>query len=325
MNVTGFLVRRLVLGVLVLFVACSGSFFLFASQYLPLRGTPLLHDYWRWLRGLPTGHSLSHGLLGPLLPSVIPALGRTASLLAMTLVLVLVLALVIGCVSASTRGSMLDVVLRAVSYLGWAVPAFLLALVLQQTVGKVAGGSGLGWFPIAGWAGECPGGLGVDLHTFRCPAAGTGLTYVGHVLDHLVLPAFALAAGFVGLHARYLRASLIESLDAPFATVARGKGLPERKVVLRHALRNSGATFLAAILTDFGSIFGASLAVDWVFHLGGLGALFVGSLKLNVDASVPLDTYAMEFLLLIGGVCVLLASILSELAAGLLDPRTELR
>lgn len=252
---------------------------------------------------------------------MIPALGRTAALLAMTMVVVLVFALLIGCVSASTRGSMLDIVLRCFTYLGWAIPAFLLALVLQQTVGKVAGGSGLGWFPIAGWAGKCPGGLGIDLHTFRCPAAGTGLTYVGHVVDHLVLPAFALAAGFVGLHARYLRASLIESLDAPFATVARAKGLPERKVVLRHALRNSLATFLAAILTDFGAIFGASLAVDWVFHLGGLGSLFVAIL--NINSTVPfLDTYAMELLLLIGGAWVLLASILSEVAVGLLDPRT---
>jgi peptide/nickel transport system permease protein len=322
--VTVFLLRRVVLGIAVLFIACSASFFLFASQYLPLRGTPLGSDYWRWLRGLPTGRSMSHGLSGPLLPYVVPAFGRTAALLGMTLVVVLVFALLIGFASAAARGSVLDVALRGLSYLGWAVPSFLLALVLQQTVGKVAGGSGLGWFPIAGWAGKCPGGLGIDLHTFTCPAAGTGVSYVWHVVDHLVLPAVAIAFGFVGLHARFLRTSLIESLDAPFATVARAKGLPERTVVLRHAGRNSLATFLAAILSDFGAIFGASLAVDWVFRLGGLGSLFVGIL--NVNSTVPfLDTYAVELLLLIGGGWVLLTSILGEVAVGFLDPRTELR
>jgi peptide/nickel transport system permease protein len=324
LKVAGFLLRRLVLGVVVLFVASSASFFFFATKYLPLRDTPPLHAYWSWLSGLPTGHSLSHGLFGPLLPTVVPALAHTTALLAMTLVLVVALGLLLGCAAALTCGTVADPVLRGLSYLGWAVPAFLLALVLQQTVGKVAGGFGLGWFPVGGWAGQCPNGLGTDLHTFRCPAAGTGATYVWHVADHLILPSFALATGFVGLHGRYLRASLIESLDAPYTTVARGKGLPERTVVLRHALRNSLATFLTAILTDFGAIFGASLAVDFVFQLRGLGSLFVA--LLNVNSTVPsIDAYAVELLFLIGGAFVVLASLAAEAALGLLDPRVRLQ
>lgn len=318
-----FLVRRLVLGLVALLVASSVSFCFFASEYLPLRSTPLLHAYWTWLRGVPSGHSLSHGLFGPMLPVVLPAAGHTLALLGTTLVLVVVLAVGLGCLAAASRGSTLDLVLRTVSYVAWGVPAFLLGLALQQTLTKAGGGQRLGWFPVGGWAGQCPGGLGIDLHTFTCPAAGTGLTYVGNVLYHLTLPAVALAAGFVGFQSRYLRASLLDALDSPYIVVARAKGLPERSVILRHALRNSLITFVPALFTDFGAIFGASLAVDVIFSFDGLGTLFVRVLDLNGAAPV-LDTYAMQLLLLIGGVLVLAASLLGELGVGLLDPRVRL-
>jgi len=320
-----FVARRLLVGVVVLFVAASAAFCFFASQYLPLRETPLLSAYWHWVQGLPTGRSLSHGVLyGRLLPAVIPALEHTLALLGMTLVLVVVLSVGIACVAAASRGSVLDFLLRAASYAAWAMPAFLVALVLQQLVGKVAGGPGLGWFPVAGWAGQCPGGLGIDLHTFKCPPAGSGFAYVGNAAYHLTLPAFALAAGFVGLHSRYLRSSLLDALDSPYVTVARGKGLPEHTVVLRHALRNSLASFTSALFSDFGAIFGASLAVDWVFQLRGLGWLFVALLNLNSTVPV-IDAYALELLLLLGGACVLVASLLGDLVVGLLDPRVGFR
>lgn len=318
-----FLVRRVALAVVVLLTMSFASFCFFASTYLPLKGTPLFPAYWRWLRGVPTGNSLGHGLLGPLWPVVVPAVAHTLVLLALSLVFVVVVAVALGCLAAASRGSALDVMLRVGSYLGWAVPPFILGLVLQQTLGNATGGSGLGWFPAGGWAGECPGGLGIDLHTFRCPSVGTGVTFVGNTLWYLMLPAIALAVGFIGLHSRYLRSSLTGVLDAPYITTARAKGVSERQVILRHALRNSLITFVPALVNDFGAIFGASLAVDLLFSLNGLGTLFVR--VLNVSGGAPiLDTYAMQLLLLIGGVLVLTASVLGELAVGLLDPRVNL-
>jgi peptide/nickel transport system permease protein len=290
---------------------------------MPLKGTPLLQAYWRWLRGVPTGQSLSKGLFGPIAPVVLPAMAHTLVLLAFTFVLVVVFAVALGCLSVVGRGTAFEFALRATSYLGWAVPPFILGLVLQQTVGKAAGSSGLGWFPTGGWAGECPGGIGIDLHTFRCPSAGSGMTYIGNTLWHLMLPAIALAVGFVGLHSRYLRSALLTVLDAAYITTARAKGLSERQLLFRHALRNSLITFVPALLNDFGAIFGASLAVDLIFSLNGIGTLFVQVLNVNATAPV-LDTYAMQVLLLIGGVLVLAASLLGELAVGLLDPRVKL-
>lgn len=336
-GVAAFLVRRLAFGIVALFLGLSASFFFWASQYPPLKGTPLLHDYWLWVRGIPSGHSFTHGLFqqaqvnavvpgsAPILSIVATPLARTLLLLALTLVVVLLVTVVLACVAAARRGSTLDLFLRTGSYAAWAVPGFVLATVLQEAFGRIPGGWGLGWFPYVGWAGECPNGQGIDPHNFQCPAPGTGLTHVGLVLDHLALPAAALAFGFIGLHARYLRSSLLDALAAPYVTVARGKGLTERALLLRHGLRNALVTFVPALLSDFGAIFGAALVVDYIFQLGGLGSLFVGMLALNVDALVPIDTYQMQLILLFAGALMLTASLLGEAAVGLLDPRARPR
>lgn len=325
----GFLLRRLGFGLIALFVGLTGSFFFFTLKYWPVTPTttnpPALHAYWMWLRGVPSFHSFDRGVFGgpSLLSEVGSAFGRTLLLLALTLLIVLAVAIPLGYLAATKRGSVVDLVLRISSYAVWAVPGFLMATILQEAFGRIPGGWGLGWFPYVGWAGECPNGQGIDAHNFQCPAAGTGLTHIGLVLDHLALPAIALAFGFIGLHARYLRNSLLDALDAPHVMVARGKGLTERTLTLRHGLRNALVTFVPAVVSDFGLLLGAALAVDYIFMLGGMGTFFINALKLNVDAFAPVDTNAMQFILLLGGGLMITCSILGEVALWMLDPRSR--
>lgn len=306
-------------------MALSLSFFYFASKFLPLRGTSTLHAYWVWLKGIPTGRSLLHGLLYPhLMPMVGAAFGRTMLLLALSLVIVVLIAVPVGCISAATNGSALDFVLRLGTYVAWAVPGFVVAIVLQDGFGRIPGGWGLGWFPPVGWAGNCPNGQGVDQHNFQCPAAGHGLMHVGQVLYHLTLPALALALAFVGMNARYLRAALVDALDAPHVTVARAKGLTERSLLVHHGLRNAFVTFVPALVSGLGLIFGAALVVDYIFQLGGIGTLFINLLQYTTDGIVDVDTYALQFLLLLGAAVLLASSVLSEAVVALLDPRMRL-
>jgi peptide/nickel transport system permease protein len=143
-----------------------------------------------------------------------------------------------------------------------------------------------------------------------------------NVLRYVALPAATLAVGFVGLHGRYLRSTLVETLSEPFITTARAKGLAERHVLVRHALRASLATFVSVMLADFGSVFGAALAVDWIFKLNGLGSLLLHQFP-NVDQQVPVDTYLLEVLLIITAAFVLVFSMLSELATRWFDPRAR--
>ena len=317
-----FVLRRLVLGLVVIFVAWSGSFLILASHFEPLHSTPVLHAYWVWLRGMPSGRSLTTGLLqGHLLPLVGAAFGRTMLLIALTLVIVLVIAIPVGCLAAATRGSALDYSLRVGTYVAWAVPVFVVGILLQEGFGRIPGGWGLGWFPSLGWAGQCPNGQGIDPHNFQCPAAGHGLTHVGQVLYHLTLPALALALGFVGLEVRYLRNSMLDALDAPYIVVARGKGLAERAVVLRHGLRNALVAFVPALVSDFALLFGAALVVDVIFQLNGVGSLFLSLLQLEIDGVPSVDTYALQVALLFGAAFMLTISLFSEIVLAFLDPR----
>jgi peptide/nickel transport system permease protein len=320
-----FVLRRLALGLLAMFVALSGSFFFFAAKFLPLSETPILHSYLVWLRGIPSGRSLNDGLLGGhLVATVGAAFGRTMLLLALTLVIVVVIAIPVGCLAAAMRGTVVDYLLRVGTYIAWAVPVFVVAILLQEGFGRTPGGWGTGWFPSIGWAGQCPNGQGIDPHNFQCPAAGHGLTHVAEVIYHLTLPALALALGFIGLNARYLRNSVVDALDAPYVTVARAKGLPERVVVMRHALRNAFVAFVPAIVSDLGVLFGAALVVDVIFQLGGLGTLFIGLLQLDADSNTPVDTYELQLMLLFAACVMLTASMIGEILLGLFDPRTRL-
>ena len=320
----GFILRRVIFGLVVMFVALSGSFLFFASKFEPLHSTPLLHSYWVWLSGLFTGRSFTHGLIEPhLLGLVGVAFGRTMLLIGLTLVIVVVIAIPVGCIGAAKRGSLLDYGLRIGTYVAWAVPAFVVAILLQEGFGRTPGGWGTGWFPAVGWAGQCPNGQGIDPHNFQCPAAGHGLTHVGQVIYHLALPALTLALGFIGVQARYLRNNMLDVLDAPYITVARAKGLGERAVVLRHGLRNAFVSFVPQLVSDLGLLFGAALAIDYIFQLGGLGTLFVALLQLNAEGIPQVDTYALEFALLLGAAVILTFSVLSEVALALLDPRTR--
>jgi ABC-type dipeptide/oligopeptide/nickel transport system permease component len=112
---------------------------------------------------------------------------------------------------------------------------------------------------------------------------------------------------------------VLETLDAPFVTTARSKGLSETRILFRHVLRMSLAAFVSGLLADVGAIFGAALAVDFVFRLNGLGTLLV--FEFPADSFAPIDVYSVNLLLLITGGIVLLSAVLADTATAALDPR----
>lgn len=322
-----FVLRRAVLGVLVLWGLTFISFCFLASQDVALKTSPVLPQYWTWFKGVFTGRTWD--LLNLPVASVLnagagttmlQAIGHTVVLLLFAFVLVLIFGVGLALVAAMRRGTVLDVALRSLSYLAWGVPAFLLALLVQKLLYNFGGDYGAGPFPIGGWPGSCPVGLGLNYGTLaHCPKAGTGVHYVTDVLRYTALPSATLAVGFIGLHGRYLRTSLLDTLESPFVVTARGKGLVERRVVLRHALRASLPTFISAVLSDFGAIFGAALAIDWIFELNGLGTVLKSDFPGN-DAPFT-QGISVQMVVFLSGVLVLLSSFLSELALLWLDPR----
>jgi len=307
-----------------------------ASEYTPTGVFPPLASnvgqatklYVEWLRDIPSGDAFGTVCGDPVTQSLTSALGHTGALLGMTLVLVLALSLLFGVLAAARAGTWLDLGFRGFSYAAWAVPPFLLALVLQSLVGWLGREHGFDVFPRSGWPGACAfGTFCFNLDGTPITGGPEGWAYAGAVFRALVVPSLALAVAFVGLHSRFLRSSLVVSLGAPYTTTARAKGLSERRVVLRHALRNSLGVFASVLLLDFGAIVGAALAVDYVFKLNGLGLLFlneIGALgSQSGDGPKFLDPYAVQGLLVVLAVIVAVASLLAELAVLWLDPRAR--
>jgi peptide/nickel transport system permease protein len=334
-----YILRRVALTIGVLAVVSYATFVFVATQFsatcfsefTPTGSFPPLADnvghasrlYVHWVKGIPTGKSFGNVCGAPVTQNLTQALGHTGALLAMTFVLVVVFSLLFGVVAAARAGTWVDLVFRAFSYTAWAVPPFLLALMLVSVLRWAGSYHGFHFFPTSGWPGACIFGF------FGCsnPAAPHGWDYAGQVLKFLVVPSLALAVAFVGVHSRFLRSSLVISLGAPYTTTARSKGLPERTVVLRHALRNSLGVFTSVLLLDFGAVVGAALAVDLVFKMNGLGLLFlseIGALgNQSGDGPKFLDPYAVQGLLFTFAVLVAIASLLAELAVLWLDPRAR--
>jgi ABC-type dipeptide/oligopeptide/nickel transport system permease component len=313
-----FVLRRLFLAVSIVFGISVGAFFSFGLSFDPTYPYALdtseagreqrqqliahyhLHDpiferYWLWLRGLFT-HGFGDAVLGPrgfglgnaIGPAVWSAAGVTAQLIAVSLVLVVLGSVLVGVTGARWPRTLPDALLRLLAYVAWSMPTFLVGVLLLRWLGPT------GWF----FTGKPGGGL---VHWVRT----------------MTLPALTLALGLIGVYSRYIRSAMLVSLRQPYAVVARAKGLSERRVVLRHALRNSLIPFVSVLSIDFAAVVGASLATDYVFGMGGLAGLFLQSLG-------QADPFEMTAILVVIGGIVAVFMFLTDLAVGWLDPRARI-
>jgi peptide/nickel transport system permease protein len=203
--------------------------------------------------------------------------------------------------AAERRQFRTDVGVRTLTYLGAAVPTFLLADLVRRVIApdeKAAFSHGhftltahAGWFVLG-------------------PPTGGPVGW----LRHLFLPAATLAAGLIAVYARYVRSSMAVELGRPYVTVARGKGLTERQVLLRHALRNSLVPVASLLSLELGGVVGASMAADGVFGSGGLASVFLGGLG-------HADPFELTAIVVMSAVLVSGLTLGGDLLVGLLDPR----
>jgi peptide/nickel transport system permease protein len=321
-----YVLRRLLLAIAV-FVAVSFIGFLVLSapldptwrQFGPIQSParealrhkhdlddPVVERYWLWAKGTVTGTpDVSHAVFTGehVWSQVWPALGRTALLIGLSLVGVTILSLAIGTVGATRPGSVIDVTSRTGAYLAWSIPAFLLAVLLQLLLTRLA--VNYDWHPLPVSGIPIPG------------EAGSGLHFIVIWLQHLALPVFVIAVGLIGAYSRYVRTAMLVSLNEPYAVTARAKGLTERRVVVRHALRNSLIPFVSLLTLDFGAVFGASLIADLVFQQQGIATFMALAVR---DA----DPFEVQPLVLVAGASVLVFSVLGDLLSTWLDPRIRL-
>ena len=213
----------------------------------------------------------------------------TVALSLCTLFLSVLVAVPLGVLAALRHGSWVDRVLMGFATLGFSVPVFVLGYLLMWLVSLK-----LGWLPVQGYRHLQDG-----LWPF---------------VRHLVLPCVTLSVIYSPLIARVTRASVSEALTEDYVRTARAKGLPEWRVLLRHALPNAAVPIVTVIGVGLGLLLGGVVVTESVFSIPGLG-------RLTVEAVLARDFPTIQGLILLSSVAYVLLNLLVDLSYPLLDPR----
>lgn len=241
----------------------------------------------------------------PVFALLLPAFGNSLLLAVAALALTFGLAIPLGAWSALRRDRPADRILSGAAFTATSVPGFFLALVVLYVVVE--------W--VNGPAGRTLLPIGAD----RSPGA-EGLPLVARLADrawHLLLPALVLAAGSIAAVQRSLRGELLEQMRAPYVAAARAKGLGERELLVRHALRNA----LHPLVTLFGirlaELLSGAALVEIVFQYPGMG-------RLVLEATIGRDLHVVMAAIVMGALILVVVNLLADAALAWLDPRVDL-
>jgi peptide/nickel transport system permease protein len=262
---------------------------------------PLAVQYASWLSHFMTG---DWGESSVTRRSVRAEIGQrlwnTTQLVAGAILLSVAVAVGVGVISAARPNSLLDHALSGASFLGLSLPPFWFALLAVEW---------LVFWPKARLGLDQPLLFSVGL---RSATDGVPLDY----LRHLVLPLLTLALPLAAAWSRYVRASMLDVLSAPYVAMARAKGVPRRRVLVRHALRNALIPFTTVSAVAIGHLFGGVIVTETIFGWPGMGQLFYNAL-LAGDTNVVLPW------LVVAATFVLVLVLLSDLLLAVLDPRVR--
>jgi peptide/nickel transport system permease protein len=271
---------------------------------------PLWVQYGDFLSGAVRGDfGRSYRSNSPVVAEIAARFPATIELAVAAMGIAVVVGVVVGTVAAVRRHTVFDYLSSAGVLLGISIPTFWLGIILI-----IVFGLWLRWLPISGRVDPRLGAdPSVPFLTVTSLLQGNWAV-AGDAFRHLILPALTLAAWPAAIVARMTRASLLESLGQDYARTARGKGLPERLIVVRHAARNALLPVLTVVGLEFGTLLGGAVVTETIFAWPGLGQLTV--------AAIGARDYQV-----IQGVVVLLAAVfvvlnlMVDVLYAVLDPR----
>jgi peptide/nickel transport system permease protein len=253
---------------------------------------PMVEQYFVWAGKALTGDLGTSLWTGkPVLEEIGANIGVTLQLLVMSLVLGAGLAVPAGCIMAYVRGGWADIALRIVTIAGITVPSFWLGIVMILVLATLAPG-----FPSLGHV------------PFTQDPIGN--------LQRMLLPSLALGLPILAAQARLVRSAMLDALGQDYVRTARAKGVGERAVVYKHALRNALLPFVTSVGITAGYLFGGAIVVEQVFALPGLGRLIIGAIG---ERNYPLIQAAI-LLVTIGFVAI---NFLVDLLYAAIDPRVR--
>jgi peptide/nickel transport system permease protein len=251
---------------------------------------PLYQQFFTWIG------RLLHGDFGVSLISNVPVITMignriepTIAIALSTIIFTVIVAVPLGVIAAWKHGSWIDRFVMALSVIGFSVPVFVIGYVLIQVFAI-----DLRWLPVQG---------------YRSLARG-----FGPFVERIALPTLALSFIYIALIARMTRAAMLDVLDEDYIRTARAKGIAERGVLLRHALRNAAVPVITVIGTGFALLISGVVVTETVFNLPGIG-------RLTVDAVLARDYPVIQAMILLTSGIYVGVNLLIDLSYTLLDPR----
>jgi peptide/nickel transport system permease protein len=259
---------------------------------------PLLQQYGSWLAKFVRGDwGTSERTHEAVSAQIGRALWNTTQLIVWGVLAAALVAIGVGVYSALRQYSALDYTFTGLSFLGLALPAFWFGLIAIEflAVGPKQ------WFHLAQ-----PPLFFVGLHSSN----GGALDYA----RHLALPVLTLMVQIVAGWSRFQRSSILDVMSSDYIRTARAKGVPRRRVVWRHGLRNALIPLITVMALDIGALFGGLIITEKIFSIPGMGKLFFDSLLAG-------DATTLTAWLVVTAAFVVVCNLLADLAYGWLDPR----
>jgi peptide/nickel transport system permease protein len=308
-----YLIRRLLQGLVVMWIVATSVFVIFRivpgdpaamtlgfdappEAYAALRAElglddPLLEQYLRWMGNLlrgDLGTSITHGG-ADVAGLVFPALGRTLELAVLSILLAVVIAVPLGMMSAIREGTWVDHVARVLATLGFSMPTYVLGIGLLLVFAELV--------PVLPPGGYVPFSRDPMRH-----------------LSQLVLPVITIGTVTAARLTRFMRAGMLEVLHADYVRTARAKGLEERRINYRHALRNASIPLLTEVGVSFGLMVGGMVVIEQIFTWPGLGWLMIQSILTRAFDVV-------QVAVLVSAAVFVVVNLIVDLAYSWLDPR----
>lgn len=252
---------------------------------------PLVIQYFRWLGAALTGDfGYSYKSAQPVITSILERLPATVELMGAAYVFAALIALPLGVYSAIRRGSFVDYLGTSLSFLGIAMPVFWFGLILQLLFSVQ-----LGWLPSSG----------------RITVGDTGIV---DRIQHIIMPAAVLSLLYIAGWSRYMRTSFLGVLNADYVRTAKSKGLPQKRVMLVHALKNAAIPVVTIMALDIAGLFSGAVITETIFAWPGIGRLFIQSMY---DRDYPM----LMGIIMMGSVMVVVFNLVADIANAWLDPR----
>ncbi len=260
---------------------------------------PVLLQYAIWLGKLVQGDWGTSILTGrPVLEDVLVRLPVTFELVILSMGVALLIAIPAAIIGALRQNTWADYTATSVAMIGVSIPEFFLGVLLLLVFSF-----GLRVLPSSGWV-YLPG---------TCPSMVCGVSLWGN-MQHVLMPALALGVGRAALLTRLLRASMLEVVRTEYVTTARAKGLGERKIVLKHALKNALIPTVTVMGLQVGFLIGGAIVVETLFAMPGLGTF-------GIDAIIARDYQQVQGFALLTAIAFVAINLIVDLTYTFLDPR----